>query len=110
MRPLRRIEARVESNKTKTKNRTSYSIITLSLLFIIFSLFYLFQVTGGTVIGFEKQKLETALMELQKENDKLEVQVAELNTSNQTRGVGMVQVDTIEYLTAADNNVAMLDK
>jgi hypothetical protein len=95
-----------EINRVNRLAAPKLSILVLGSLLAVFSLAYLFQVTGGTVVGFEKQSFEKQINGLQKDAEKLKTEVAALDAIDTVSGQGMVQVEKIEYLTV-ENGASM---
>jgi len=93
----------------KSKRKSSFGLNKTLLcgllgIFIFFSVFYLLQVIDESVIGFEKQKLESKIIELQKGNTDLQAQVAGLDEINKVASLGMVKADNIEYIKVSGSS------
>lgn len=78
---------------------------------IISGLAYFWQITSLSVRGFKIKALENSIQQLKKDNQKLELEVtgqeAMLNVEEKVKGLGLVAMEKVEYLTAVSPVVAL---
>jgi len=102
-------------NKTKTKSR-NYSRLSrwlnkiLVVLIIGAVLSYIIVANDLSIQGFRLKALKEKMADLKKENDAIELRVAELksyeNISQRAQAIKMVKVGSIDYITVTDSAVA----
>ena len=84
----------------------------LSLLFllIIFGVLFIWQTSSASTKGFVINDLQEQISDLEKENQKLGLQIAEQrslkNLENRITELGLVVVDNVRYATILNNTVA----
>jgi len=78
---------------------------------LIICIIYLGVINISAVKGYEIRKVETKIAELKKENKKLQIQVAELNSSynikNKADDLDMVKTEDVVYISESEQAVAI---
>lgn len=82
----------------------------LMVFIVVFGFLYIWQVNSVSTKGYEISDLEQKIKELEQENRKLDVHIAEYSSmqSIQTRlaNANLVPADTVEYITLVGTEVA----
>jgi cell division protein FtsL len=89
-------------NKKPKIRRGSFIIYIVIFLIILSSLAYVIQVNSIAVKGFKIEELRKRVNQLQMENEKLEIKVAEMQSMSKIEEVanqlGLVKSEKVEYL------------
>lgn len=82
-----------------------------AFLIIMMSAGYVFQMSGIATNGYEVEKYENQLANLKKENQKIIIELADLeamsNFENNNKNLVAVERDNISYVTSSSGAVAM---
>ncbi len=83
----------------------------LIVMMILFGVLYVFQTNSVSTKGFEISDLERQIVELERENRKINVEIAEYRSmesiQNRITELNLVTVDSPEYLTPVGTAVAL---
>jgi hypothetical protein len=97
-----------KSNKKLGFAKTKILVIFFSLMICVA---YLGIINISVVKGYEIRKIENEIMELRKENKKLQIQAAELNSSYNMKdkmdGLNMVEAEDVVYISESGQAVAI---
>ena len=86
--------------------------LNIAILILIFSMgfLYLVQVNKATTKGYQMRDLETRINVVEESNQKLEIQVTELQTldsiKERSQTLGMVPTDKVKYIKVTGSTVA----
>lgn len=83
----------------------------ITILAVFSAVYFVICVNSIATKGFLIKDLKIRVKQISEENQKIELQAAELKTlgsiNSRANSLKMVKVDKIEYLTVADETVAM---
>ena len=100
---------RTVSQKAK-ESKFTVSIFTVVLICAA-GLLYIFQISGVATKGYEIGNYEKMLFELQKENQKMLIEIADLksmnNLENESKKLSVIDYKNIIYVTSISSAVAM---
>ena len=100
---------RTVSQKAK-ESRSVVGVLT-AVLVCVFGLFYIFQISGVATKGYEIENYEKILFDLQKENQKMSIEIADLkamnNLENESGKLSAIDYMDIIYVTSISSAVAM---
>ena len=104
-----KIRRRTVSQKAK-ESRFTVSILAVVLICAA-GLLYIFQISGVATKGYEIGNYEKMLFELQKENQKMLIEIADLksmdNLENESKKLSVIDYKNITYVTSISSAVAM---
>lgn len=84
--------------------------LTLLFLLVIFGVLFIWQTSSASTKGFAINDLQKQISDLEKENQKLGLQIAEQrslkNLENRVTELGLVAVDNVKYVTILGTTVA----
>jgi cell division protein FtsL len=105
---------RFGERKGAIKNQPKVGRVTLSFFLVVLvcalGVFYIFEVNNMATKGYEIDKLEKQLNDLQKNNDRLQIEAAELKSmykiEEKTKDLNMIAPKDVSYMNLP-GNVAM---
>ncbi len=104
-----------KSRRSNVIKQISEKIVKIRIVIVAFlvvsSLAYFWQITSLSVRGFKIKDLENSIQQLKKDNQKLELEATDkeamLNVEEKVKGLGLVAVEKVDYLTVVSPVVAM---
>lgn len=104
-----KIRRRTVSQKAK-ESKFTVSIL-VAILICTAGLFYIFQISGVATKGYEIGDYERTVFELQRENQKMLIEIADLksmnNLENESEKLSAIDYKDINYITSISSAVAM---
>ena len=104
-----KIRRRTVSQKAK-ESKFTVSMFTVVLICTA-GLLYVFQISGVATKGYEIENYEKTLSELQRENQKMQIEIADLksmgNLENESEKLRAINYKDIIYITSISSAVAM---
>lgn len=104
-----KIRRRTISQKVK-ESKFTVSIFSAALICVA-GLLYVFQISGVATKGYEIENYEKTLSELERENQKMLIEVADLksmnNLENESEKLSAIDRGDIAYITSISSAVAM---
>lgn len=104
---MNRMAFRQESNRTLGFAKTKILVAVFALMICVA---YLGIINISAVKGYEIREIENEISELRKENKRLQIQVAELNSSynikGELEGLNMVEAEDVVYISESGQSVA----
>ncbi len=92
------------------KSKKMFGVFFMAVI-IAMSLGYIFKMSGIATNGYEVEKYENQLINLKKENQKIVIELADLeamrNLENDNSGLVAIERDNISYITSSSGAVAM---
>lgn len=88
---------------------TTFRTVLLGVI-LLFGMLYLFKINTVSAQGFVISDLETRIVELERENKKLDVQIASYRSvqsiESRLNGVGLVSAGELQYVSSVGTSVA----
>ena len=104
-----KIKRRTVSQKAK-ESKFTVSMFSVALVCVA-GLLYIFQISGVATKGYEIEDYEKTLSELQRENQKMQIEIADLksmdNLENESGKLSAIDYKDIIYITSISSAVAM---
>ncbi|MCK5122753.1 MAG: hypothetical protein KAQ87_01225 [Candidatus Pacebacteria bacterium] len=104
-----KIRRRTVSQRAK-ESKFTVSVFSAALICVA-GLLYVFQISGVATKGYEIGNYEKTLVELQKENQKMLIEIADLksmnNLENESEKLSAIDYKDITYITSLSSAVAM---
>ncbi|MCK5466263.1 hypothetical protein KAI56_02065 [Candidatus Parcubacteria bacterium] len=113
---LRHLNKKRNKIRRKTVSRrakeSKFTVSVLSAVLIcVAGLVYVFQISGVATKGYEIENYEKTLFELQRENQKMLIKIADLksmnNLENEFGKLSVIDYKNITYITSISSAVAM---
>lgn len=102
---------RAFNQKSNNKFGFAKTKIVLAAFALLICVAYLSVINISAVKGYEIRKIENEISELRKENKKLQIQVAELNSSynikEEVGNLNMVEAENVVYISESGQAVAI---
>jgi len=113
LRHLNKKRSKIRKRTVSQKARESKFTVSMLAAVLICSagLLYVFQISGVATKGYEIENYERTLFELQRENQKMLIEVADLksmdNLENESGKLSAIDYKDIAYITSISSAVAM---
>ena len=106
-----RMKRRTVSQKTK-ESESLVGVVVVCLIFMLSTL-YIYQISSIATNGYEVEDREKKLNELKKDNQKMNIRLADLKAinnfenQNENRDLVLIEYNSINYITSSSNAVAL---